>query len=175
MDRKELDGLLLDERYEGNATSENEVDDAAYAEAKSEFEALNSLLEFSEDEPPRPGFDTRFYAQLKDVQQTPEPEEANWLERLVWLLLPIGALVVVAMTISSSTDVFEAISSSRDMGLAMELELLEDYEIVRDLQEVEQDLDEVEHFEFIAQLNLGDLEGLEPFGDDADSEEVRIQ
>ena len=40
------------------------------------------------------------------------------------------------------------------MGLAMELDLLENYDVVRDLEEVE-------HFEFLAQLDLSDLEPMD--------------
>ena len=172
MDRKDLDELLIDERYGGESSSTPDgVDVELYSEIKAEADVLDGMLAWSEDEPPRPGFDTRFYAQLKDVQEEPEVEDAGWIERLLWLLLPIGALVMVAITLSSSSDVFEAITTSRDMGLAMELELLENYDVVRDLEEVE-------HFELLAQLDMAEmdsLENLEAGGVESEAEEATVQ
>ena len=172
MDRKDLDELLIDERYGGESSSTPDgVEAEFYSEIKAEADVLDGMLAWSEDEPPRPGFDTRFYARLKDVQEEPEAEDTGWVERLLWLLLPIGALVMVAITLSSSSDVFEAITTSRDMGLAMELELLENYDVVRDLEEVE-------HFELLAQLDMAEmdsLENLEAGGVESEAEEATVQ
>ena len=152
----EIDELLIEERYGGDKPEKALQGAGAelYNQAKAEADQLDGMLAWSDDEPPRPGFDTRFYARLKDVQEQPEEEDSSWVERLIWLLLPIGALVLVAITLSSGTDVFEAVTQSRDMGLAMELDLLENYDVVRDLEEVE-------HFEFLAQLDLSDLEPMD--------------
>ena len=173
MDRNEIDELLIEERYGGGESNGSPLgpDAELYQQAKTEADVLDGMLAWSDDEPPRPGFDTRFYARLKDVQEQPEVEDSSWVDRLIWLLLPIGALVLVAITLSSGSDVFEAVTQSRDMGLAMELDLLENYDVVRDLEEVE-------HFEFLAQLDLTDLEAvdrLEPGGVESEGGEATVQ
>ena len=172
MDREDLDELLIEERYGGEPSEPLEgADQEQYVQAKAEADMLDGMLAWSDDEPPRPGFDTRFYARLKDVQEQPDVEDSSWIDRLIWLLVPIGALVLVAITLSSGTDVFEAVTQSRDMGLAMELDLLENYDVVRDLEEVE-------HFEFLAQLDLSELDALdvpEAGGMEPDAGEATVQ
>ena len=128
------------------------------------MDALDSLLSLSEDEPPRPGFDTRFFAQLEEMKR--ENEEApSWFRRLAWILAPVGlaaaALVVVQM---SGTNLENP--NEDQLAIAMELELFEEFETVREL-------DVLEDFELLAQLTLEDLEA-EP-SEPADAEEVRVQ
>ena len=96
----------------------------------------------------------------------PPPGEApSWIRRLTWILAPVGlaaaALVVVQMSSSNLEN-----PSDDQLAIAMELELFEEYETVREL-------DVLEDFELLAQLTLDDLEA-EP-SNPADAEEVRVQ
>ena len=80
MDRNEIDELLIEERYGGGESngSPQGPDAELYQQAKTEADVLDGMLAWSDDEPPRPGFDTRFYARLKDVQEQPEKKPSRW-------------------------------------------------------------------------------------------------
>ena len=162
MDRKKIQDALIESRYGDGAGAD--LNGPEFEAAKSEMDALDSLLSLSEDEPPRPGFDTRFFAQLEEMKR--ESQEApSWMRRLTWILAPVGlaaaALVVVQMSSSNLEN-----PSEDQLAIAMELELFEEYETVREL-------DVLEDFELLAQLTLDDLEA-EP-SEPADAEEVRVQ
>ena len=99
MDQKKIQDALIESRYGDGAGAD--LNGPEFEAAKSEMDALDSLLSLSEDEPPRPGFDTRFFAQLEEMKR--ESQEApSWFRRLVWILAPVGvaaaALVVVQMS-----------------------------------------------------------------------------
>ena len=162
MDRKKIEDALIESRY-GDGTGAD-LSGPDVEAAKSEMAALDSLLSLSEDEPPRPGFDTRFFAQLEEMKR--ESQEApSWIRRLTWILAPVGlaaAVLVVVQVNSSNLDK----PNNDQLAIAMELELFEEYETVREL-------DVLEDFELLAQLTLEDLE-VEP-SEPADAEEVRVQ
>ena len=161
MDQKKIQDALLESRY-GEGT-DADLNAPEFQEAKSEMDTLDAMLALSEDEPPRPGFDTRFYAQLEEMKR--EAEEApNWIRRLMWVLAPVGFAAAALMVVQSG--VVSSDPTDEQLAIAMDLELFEEYETVREL-------DTLEDFELLAQLTLDDLEA-EP-SEAADPDEVRVQ
>jgi hypothetical protein len=110
-------------------------------------QALDGLLAGDTDESPRPGFDTRFFARLASAGG-----QARTARRLRWWglgALAGTAVVAVALVIDwrgrAAPDV-----DAPDIALAMSLDLMEDYEIVNHL-------DEIEDLEIVAQLGPDEL------------------
>ena len=162
MDQKKIQDALMESRY-GDGTGAD-LTGPEFESAKSEMDALDSLLSLSEDEPPRPGFDTRFFAQLDEMKR--ESQEApSWIRRLTWILAPVGLAAAALFVVQMGGSGLEK-PSDEQLAIAMELELFEEYETVREL-------DALEDFELLAQLTLEELEA-EP-SEPADAEEVRVQ
>ena len=162
MDQKKIQDALIESRY-GEGTSAD-LNGPEFEAAKSEMDALDSLLSLSEDEPPRPGFDTRFFAQLEEMKR--ESQEApSWIRRLMWIMAPVGVAAAALIVLQTGGTNLEDVNDDQ-LAIAMELELFEDYETVREL-------DALEDFELLAQLTLEELEA-EP-SEPADAEEVRVQ
>ena len=162
MDQKKIQDALIESRY-GEGTSAD-LNGPEFEAAKSEMDALDSLLSLSEDEPPRPGFDTRFFAQLEEMKR--ESQEApSWIRRLMWIMAPVGVAAAALIVLQTGGTSLEDVNDDQ-LAIAMELELFEDYETVREL-------DALEDFELLAQLTLEELEA-EP-SEPADAEEVRVQ
>lgn len=162
MDQKKIQDALLESRYgEGTDADVNAPD---FQASKSEMDALDAMLAFSEDEPPRPGFDTRFFAQLEEMKR--EAEEApSWSKKLLWWLAPAGLAAAAALFVFQTGTPVNDMTDDQ-LAIAMELELFEDFETVREL-------DTLEDFELIAQLTLDELE-TEP-SEAGQPDEVRFQ
>lgn len=161
MDQKKIQDALLESRYGEGADAD--VNAPEFQAAKSEMDALDAMLALSEDEPPRPGFDTRFYAQLEEMKR--EADEApSWSKKLLWWLAPAGLAAAVLLVVQ--TGVSPSDMTDDQLAIAMELELFEDFETVREL-------DTLEDFELIAQLTLDELDA-EP-SEAGQPDEVRFQ
>ena len=161
MDQKKIQDALLESRY-GEGT-DADVSAPEFQAAKSEMDALDAVLAFSEDEPPRPGFDTRFYAQLEEMKSGAH-EAPSWSKRLLWWLAPVG--LAAAALLVFQTGITPDNMTDDQLAIAMELELFEDFETVREL-------DTLEDFELIAQLTLDEVEP-EP-SEAGQPDEVRFQ
>lgn len=118
----------------------------------AQAEELTRLLDLDEDVEPRPGFDTRFFARLEELKA--ERDKASWWRRWpVWvaaasLSMSAAAAVVLLGVQPPATPTLES-----DLALAMELEMLEDLDLVRQL-------DEVEVYAVLAQLEVEDLDAM---------------
>lgn len=107
--------------------------------------ALDRILALDEDQPVRPGFDTRFFARLEEHKREARRPRAwrRWTIGLATLSAAAAALVMVVLPVGKETPM-----SPQELALVMDLELLEDYELVRDLEVIEA-------FETLAQLDEG--------------------
>ena len=126
--------------------------------------ALDAALNLDEDQPLRPGFDTRFFARLEEHKKEAVAPRVGIWQRLRWALAPVvmvGAAASVVLIVDTAP---RPSTMDPDLHLALELELLEDYEVV-------EQLDDLEDLELLAQLSLDDFSDLE----DSDTGEVRIQ
>lgn len=100
-----------------------------------ETEALDALLARDEDEEPRPGFDTRFFARLDELKSRPT---GSWFSRYRWLFAGAAAAATTAAVILSLSVGGEPTGSmADDIDLAMHLDLLEELEMIRALNDVE--------------------------------------
>lgn len=98
MDPKKLQDALLDERYGEGADQDSQG--PGYEAAREAFDELNELLALSEAEPPRPGFDTRFYARLNELKGEGKKTQGfvqKYLSRTFWWLAPAGALAAALL------------------------------------------------------------------------------
>jgi hypothetical protein len=109
---------------------------------------LDALLSVEVDEPPRPGFDTRFFARL-DAHKRARSGGGAW--RWLWLLAPLAAGAAIAFIRIAPAPPRDV--SSEDLALAMEHELLEDLPLL-------QQLDEVEAYDVLSQLSDEELAAL---------------
>jgi hypothetical protein len=91
-------------------------------------DALNKLLAADGDEEPRPGFDTRFRARLAEMK-TKKTRRA-WALGLVSAL---GAAAAIAIAVVPRAEQ----QHDPALEIAMEYELLENYDIVKDLPAIE--------------------------------------
>lgn len=98
-------------------------------------EALDRLLAVDEDEPPRPGFDTRFFARLDEHRAA--SQRPRWLPRLGLALGGFAAAAAVALFVVTRPGGLLERPSQEELAMAMELELLEDLELVANLEVVE--------------------------------------
>ena len=119
---------------------------------KQNTSALDAFLAADEPASPRPGFDTRFYAQLNELKsQESQPPLRQLLSRARWWFA--GAAVtcsaVLTLFLVQPTALHEG-DFNADMPLAMELDLIEDLDLLAHLEEAED-------FEILNQLQLGDL------------------
>lgn len=121
----------------------------------AQVKELTRLLDVDEDVEPRPGFDTRFFARLEELKaERAIKEKASWWRRWpVWvaaasLSMSAAAAVVLLGVQPPATSTLE-----NDLALAMELEMLEDLDLVRQL-------DEVEVYAVLAQLEVEDLDAM---------------
>lgn len=114
-------------------------------------EKLDALLSLDEPQEPRPGFDTRFFARLAEVKaaEAAQPKASLWRWWLVGLV-PLGAAAALVLLIQRPGEpAFE-----NELALAVELELLESYEVVKELEDVEA-------YEVLAFVDLADIERIE--------------
>lgn len=112
-------------------------------------ERLDVLLSLDEDAPPRPGFDTRFFARLDALRHRPVPRRRRWL----WAgVVATAGLVAVWWGLLPTR--IDTRPKAADLEVAMELDLLEELEMARRL-------DEVEEFEILAQVDLEELHRLQ--------------
>lgn len=152
------------------------VDCTAFAAAQVQ---LDGLLALDEDQPPRPGFDTRFFALLEDEKRAAHAP-SGVAAVLQWLLPGLAVAAAVALLVTgqpavetASTSVPTAQDASRveaaevAMGALLEaseeavedLAVAQDLELLKELPVLEQ-LDELEAYEVLAQLDLSELDAL---------------
>ena len=119
--------------------------------------ALDALLDSDETTEPRPGFDTRFFARLEDEKQDlGRSWFVRWFGQLPrWALAGFATSAVTAAVVVLVVPGVQQAGGEggmeSEMALALELELLEDYEVVNRLAEVEA-------FELLAQVDLAELD-----------------
>lgn len=109
---------------------------------------LDDLLAADADQPPRPGFDTRFFARLEEQKAAAEKRPSWWRWSVVGLA---GAAAAAGLVVALNAGPTTAIE--RDLQLAMDLELIEELELLKQLEEVEA-------LEVLAQVDLAELENL---------------
>ena len=126
--------------------------------------ALDAALNLDEDQPVRPGFDTRFFARLEDQKKEAVAPSVGIWQRLRWALAPVVMVGAAASVVLFVDTTPQPSTMDPDLQLALELELLEDYEVV-------EQLDELEELELLAQLSLDDFDDLES----SDNGKVRMQ
>ena len=137
---------------------------------KEETLALNALLFLDEESPPRPGFDTRFFARLEEVKTI---EQTPLITRLlspfrIWALAAAVCAAVLVLVVEPTMTPPDPLIDP-DISLAMELDMIEDLEVLAHL-------DEIEDFDVIEQLNLDDFEALNELqNSNGTSGEVRFQ
>jgi hypothetical protein len=115
--------------------------------------ALDRWLALDEPAVARPGFDTRFFARLETEKAAPrQRRRARWY----WALVPLAAsaaLVFLGLPQKqpAAPQAAAEAPAADDLGIAMELELVENIAVV-------QKLDQVEDYELLSQLDEGELE-----------------
>ncbi len=149
-------------------------DCATCLELQSASATLNSLLALDEEQQPRPGFDTAFFARLKDVQNAPVTSPIVALRRWLWPAV-LGCMTVAGMLLfwggglvgnhsagdlehqiaSASPTRFEGLNlpPSEDFEMLAELDVLQEYEVLERLEEIEE-------FELLAEVDLEELEAM---------------
>jgi predicted anti-sigma-YlaC factor YlaD len=162
---------LIDTRYGGENTGAGVDPDSAIPESSPELRAhlaqceacralqaheaaLDRWLALDEPAAAGPGFDTRFFARLR-------AEKARTRRRrvlhLAWALVPLAAGAAFVFLRPTHTAQTPASPASQvptdDLGLAMELDLVQDMELARKL-------DDVEAYEVLSQVDERDLERL---------------
>jgi len=158
MKEEELKKKWLELKYSENA-SDTQVDDLRqhekFAHVEAQSKELDEWLSLEENEPLRPGFDTRFYALLK--QEREGNKQTNWFGLLQRWFLPTG--VVAAGLIAAFVTLNPGHSgddlSNEDMEVAMEMEMYE--EELSLLQQME----DVEAYEVLAAADIADFDAVE--------------
>ncbi|MEE8409167.1 MAG: hypothetical protein V3T05_06160 [Myxococcota bacterium] len=144
---------MIDDRYgavalEADAQAHVDGCDACRGHA-ADVERLEQALARDADQEPGPGFDTRFFARLEEAKSK---GQRGWLSRFRWSLAG-GSLVAAAATTALllTINVERTPAMAGDLELAMHLDLLEDYDVVSLLEDVET-------FEVLARVDLAVLE-----------------
>ena len=104
-------------------------------------EALDRVLGADPNVEPRPGFDTRFFARL---------EQQRARKRVRWLFAGLG---LPALAAAAALLLTHRGATQDDLELAMNLDLVEDMEMLRRL-------DEVEAFAELQDVDVGDIEAV---------------
>lgn len=146
---------LGNSRYAAERSRELETH-LAECQACSAFRArelvLDRWLALDDPAPIRPGFDTRFFAQLEAEKARARRQRRR---RWTWVLAPVmagAALVLLRPTPTAHVPNGSTVEvPPDDLGLAMELDLIQDLDLVRRL-------DEVEAYELLGQVDEGELE-----------------
>jgi hypothetical protein len=136
MQCSELHRRWVDARYSSAGLDAEATAHVAGCEACQAYianaERLDALMAEDRDEEPRPGFDTRFFARLAEAKSV-RRRFLDWR----WLL-PTGAAATAAAGLFLwMTSAGQAPPMASDLELAMNLEMLQAYEVVRDLEQVE--------------------------------------
>lgn len=108
--------------------------------------SLDALLDRHEPPTPRPGFDTRFFARLEEERK--RTARSRWL-RWSWALVPAAA--AAALATFHAPPAAEPELPPEELGLVMDLPLVEELPLL-------QQLDEVEAFEALGELDDAELE-----------------
>lgn len=111
---------------------------------------LDDLLDADEGAVPRPGFDTRFFARLAELKTGQRARASGVMGWLRWVIAAVPVAAAAAMLLLAPGP-GAAPGLEGDLPLAMELELLEEMEILRSL-------DELEAYEVLAQLDIAEME-----------------
>ena len=158
MKEEELKEKWLELKYSENASGA-QLDELRQHEKFTHIEAeskeLDEWLSLEEDAPLRPGFDTRFYALLKQEQEG--GKQTHWLELLQRWFLPTGLVaagLIVAFVALNPGD-SENNLSNEDMEVAMEMEMYE--EELSLLQQME----DIEAYEVLAAADIADFDAVE--------------
>lgn len=135
----EAQEALLGQRY-GGATP---TDVAAHvstcplcATAAQRATALDAILALDPDEPPRPGFDTAFFAHLDAVKQSTASRKVGW--RGAWAAWALAGACAVLLGLLALRHPWSNHWGPLDIELALNLDLLqEDLGFMRKLDDVE--------------------------------------
>ena len=118
-------------------------------------EALEVSLQSMENVSAGPGFDTRFFARLQEQKQQKQAARAvSWTRRLWWALLPLTAASVAGVLVYQRS---QAERETTDAAVAADMELLQDLPVV-------EQLDQLEDYEVLANVDVSDFERLEQEG-----------
>ncbi len=147
MQCKEALQAILDAQYEGREPPAEAVEALKREDCRALLERsrkLDALLALNDAHEPGPGFDTRFFAKLEEHKQG---KRHPFLPALFGTLT-VGAATaaVLAVTVTSSPPSVAPEHSVDEIAMIRDLELLEEYEVV-------EKLDEVETFELLAAVN----------------------
>ena len=116
-----------------------------------ENQALNALLREDPGSEPRPGFDTKFFARL-EAEKTPAWRRALTGRGLwLWGSLATAAALVLVLTRAPAPETPPL--DEAELALAMNLPLLENYEVLADLTQVED-------YALLAEVQADELEAL---------------
>jgi predicted anti-sigma-YlaC factor YlaD len=138
---------LVASRYGGEVVSAEaaaHLESCASCRAFAEQEAtLDAALATETNEPPGPGFDTRFFARLRAQK-----------ERKRWWGLGLGALATAtAAILVLALPATRGPAMGEDLELAMNLDMVEELELVARL-------DDVEAFEVLAALTPEEMDAV---------------
>ena len=117
----------------------------------AEAEALDQLLAEEQDLPPRPGFDTRFYARLQELKAG--GARGGFASRLRWGLAGLLGAGAAAVALFFSLQPGPAATMDQELELAMNLELARELPLL-------QQLEQVEAFEVLSHVEPEELEQL---------------
>jgi predicted anti-sigma-YlaC factor YlaD len=146
---------LVDARYGAESSPElsAHLGECAECRAYRAREAvLDSILSLDEPAVVRPGFDTRFFSRLEAEKGRSRRKR---FARFYWALLPLAAGAVIVFLRPAQVPHVSGSAlvkvPANDLGLAVELDLVENLAVV-------QKLDEVEAYDLLRQLDEGELE-----------------
>lgn len=141
--------LLATSRYEGQGAELDAHLTACDAcrTAASRVSALDTLLDGDLPEEPRPGFDTRFFARLDELKREKPASKLAWW----WYLVSAGSAAALALGIFALVGRTSTVLPAEDRELVANLELVENEDLLRHL-------DEVEAYVLLAQVDSATLE-----------------
>ncbi|MEM6533901.1 MAG: hypothetical protein AAF654_14870 [Myxococcota bacterium] len=142
--------LVVEARYEGREPPQEALDVLAGSECQELLEKshrLDALLSLNEAHSPGPGFDTRFFAMLKEEKAR---RERRWIAPILGTLT-VGSAVALALVLAPGAPAPTTESEPSEIAILQELDLLEELDVV-------EQLDEVETFEFLAALDSDTLD-----------------
>lgn len=152
---KEALQAVLDARYEGREPPAAALEALKRDECRELLERatkLDALLGLDEPHEPGPGFDTRFFAKLEEQKS----RGRRGLFAGAFATLTVGAAAAAVLALTTFGTIAEGpIDGATDPEVALmrDLELLEAYDVV-------EKLDEVETFELLAALDPETLDQL---------------
>ena len=132
-------------------------------------QVLNTILDLDPTIEPAPGFDTRLFARINQVQKQREKFNLfRFINHLRWPLMSgaLAATAIAALVLNFQPTGDKEFLVDPDLALAMEIELLENIDLVAQL-------DAVEDFDILNKLDLAELAN--PLSNTKDFKETQIQ